>query len=90
MGHKKVTATCPECGAQGLSLSLTYKGHVVSLAGAQMKLEMQPVPQLWCSNLVEDDPEGWMSSCAWEQDGWIDVNGMACFTNPLKKLEDQA
>jgi hypothetical protein len=80
---KKVRVNCPECGAKELTLSLTYSGHVVSLAGEQMKLEMQAVPQLWCSSVVNWVP------CTWQQDGWIDMNGMACFTNPLKKLEDQ-
>lgn len=87
---KKVRVNCPECGSdEHVTLSLTFSGHVVALAGEQMKLEMQAVPQLWCSNLLEDSPEGWASTCSWEQDGWTDMNGMACFTNPLKKLEDQ-
>jgi hypothetical protein len=85
---KQVDATCPECGAAKLNVSLVHEAKVVSLAGSQLKLGLTEVPQLWCNATVFDNPDGWLNMCNWEQSGKIDNDGYAVF-GKLEKNEDR-
>lgn len=86
--HKRVPATCPNCGATELNLSLIHEGKVVSLAGVQLKLQLTEIPQLWCIAPLPESFDGWIGACDFEQSGTIDEDGYAVFGKLVKSSED--